>query len=76
MEVLQSLLQEANAFENNTMTNMSMSDRVKASRLAKRLILSINEFYKENKDPRLMHIMKQLTEKKRKIEVRLKGRSQ
>lgn len=75
MEVLQSLLQEANAFENNKMSNMSMSDRVKASRVAKRLILSINEFYKENKDPRLMNIMKQLTEKKRKIEVRLKGRS-
>ena len=52
---------------------MSTSDRVAASREAKALILSINEVYKETKDAELMEVMKRLTEKKRKIEKRLKG---
>lgn len=75
MEVLKSLLQDAYNFEASKMTNMTTSDRVEASREAKRLILGINEFYKETKDPDLMDVMKQLTDKKKKIEVRLKGRS-
>lgn len=75
MEVLDSLLQDAQTFQNSKMSNMSTSDRVEASREAKRLILGINEFYKETKDPELMEVMKEITEKKRKIEVRLKGRS-
>ncbi|SFU75134.1 hypothetical protein SAMN05216480_11936 [Pustulibacterium marinum] len=75
MEVLKSLLQDAHNFEASKMTNMTTSDRVEASREAKRLILGINEFYKETKDPDLMDVMKQLTDKKKKIEVRLKGRS-
>lgn len=68
------ILKEAAEFENAKMSNMSTSDRVEASREAKRLILGINEIYKENKDPELMEIMKRLTAKKKKIEVRLKGR--
>ena len=36
----------------------------------------VNEIYKENKDPELMDLMKRLTVIKKKIEVRLKGRSQ
>lgn len=56
------------------MSNMSTSDRVVASREAKRLILALNEIYKESKDAELMDIMKRLTAKKKKIEVRLKGR--
>lgn len=68
------LLEEAIAFENAKMSNMSTSDRVVASREAKRLVLALNEIYKETKDPVLMDMMKRLTEKKRKIEKRLKGR--
>jgi len=68
------LLEEALEFENMKMSHMSTSDRVKASRKAKALILSINEIYKETKDASLMDAMKRLTEKKRKIEKRLNGR--
>ena len=53
---------------------MSTSDRVVASREAKRLILAINERYKETKDASLMEVMKRLTVKKKKIEIRLKGK--
>ncbi len=69
------IINKANKFERKKMSNMSMSDRVAASREAKELILGINEIYKENSDPKLMDLMKRLTAKKKKIEVRLKGRS-
>ncbi|AXT20607.1 hypothetical protein D7030_00575 [Flavobacteriaceae bacterium AU392] len=69
-----SLLEEAIAFENAKMSNMTTSERVSASREAKRLILALNEVYKESKDSDLMDLMKRLTEKKRRIEKRLKGR--
>lgn len=68
------ILKEAEDFEKAKMSNMTTSDRVTASREAKRLILAINEIYKETKDPDLMDVMKRLTAKKKKIEVRLKGR--
>jgi len=68
------LLEQALEFENMKMSHMSTSDRVEASRKAKFLILGINGFYKKNKDEKLMDIMKRITEKKRKIEKRLKGR--
>ena len=68
------ILKEALAFENAKMSHMSTSDRVEASREAKRLILSINEIHKETKDPHLMDIMKRLTAKKKRIDIRLKGR--
>jgi uncharacterized protein YjhX (UPF0386 family) len=67
------LLESALEFEKRTLSHMSTSDRVAASREAKKLILSINECYKESKDPELMDLMKRLTEKKKKIEKRLKG---
>ena len=67
------LLERATEFENRSLSHMSTSDRVAASREAKELILSINEVYKESKDAELMDVMKRLTEKKRKIEKRLKG---
>jgi hypothetical protein len=56
------------------MSNMSTSDRVKASRKGKSIILGLNEFYKESKDEKIMDVMKRVTEKKQKIEKRLKGR--
>lgn len=68
------LISEALEFEKRTLSHMSTSDRVEASREAKRLILAINEIYKETKDVTLMDLMKRLTEKKKKIEKRLKGR--
>lgn len=68
------LIEEALAFENKKIANMSNSDRVKESRKAKELILNINEIYKETKDEKLMDIMKRLTIKKQKIEKRLKGK--
>ncbi|WP_103863508.1 MULTISPECIES: hypothetical protein [Aquimarina] len=67
------LIEKALEFENRKMNNMSTSDRVSASREAKALILSINKIYKETKDPDLMDLMKRITEKKKKIEKRLKG---
>ncbi len=69
-----SILKEAEEFKNAKMTHMSTSDRVAASREAKRLILAINEIYKETKDSNLMDVMKELTTKKKRIDVRLKGR--
>ncbi|MGB5666552.1 MAG: hypothetical protein WBM53_06875 [Maribacter sp.] len=68
------ILKEALAFKNASMRNMTTSDRVEASREAKRLILAINEIYKGSKDANLMEIMKRLTEKKKKIDKRLNGR--
>lgn len=65
---------QVEAFEKMKMSHMSTSDRVKASRQAKRLVLAINEIYKRSKDATLMEIMKKITEKKRKIDKRLKGR--
>ncbi|WP_298487780.1 hypothetical protein [uncultured Maribacter sp.] len=67
------LTERALEFETRKMSNMSTSDRVEASREAKALILEINEIYKETKDSELMDMMKRLTEKKKKIEKRLKG---
>ena len=58
------ILKEALAFKKASMRNMTTSDRVEASREAKRLILAINEIYKGTKDANLMEIMKRLTEKK------------
>ncbi|NAS30003.1 hypothetical protein GTQ40_03380 [Flavobacteriaceae bacterium R38] len=67
------LINKALEFENRKMSNMSTSDRVEASREAKEIILAINEIYKETKEKDLMDLMKRLTEKKKKIEKRLKG---
>lgn len=68
------IVNQALAFEKAKMKNMTTSDRVVASREAKRLVLALNEIYKRTKDANLMDIMKRLTVKKRKIESRLKGK--
>ena len=67
------LLEQAQAYEDAKMSHMSTSDKVAASREAKRLILAINERCKETKDETLMDLMKRLTVKKKKIEKRLGG---
>lgn len=68
------LINKALEFEKMKMSHMSTSDRVQASREAKKLILAINDIYKKTKDSNLMDMMKRLTVKKKKIEVRLKWR--
>ena len=67
------LLQQAKTYEDAKMSHMSTSVKVAASREAKRLILAINQRYKETKDESLMDLMKRLTVKKKKIEKRLGG---
>ena len=67
------LINKALEFEKTSLRSLSTSDRVKLSREAKNLILSLNEIYKRNHDERIMDIMKRLTAMKRKVEKRLKG---
>jgi hypothetical protein len=68
------ILQEAEVFEKTKMSNMSNSDRITASREAKRLVLAINKIYMNTKEVTLMDLMKRLTSKKKSIDIRLKGR--
>jgi len=68
------IIKEAQDFLDTKMNNLTTSDRVQLSRDGKRLVLAINEIYKETKDPTLMDLMKELTVKKKRIDVRLKGR--
>ena len=68
------ILEEAADFEKAKMSHMSNSDRVEASREAKRLVLEINKIYQETKEASLMDLMKRLTIKKQRIDIRLKGR--
>lgn len=67
------LIEKAIEFEQKKRKSLSTSDRVKISREAKELILSLNEIYKQNRDQKIMDIMKRLTVIKRKVEKRLKG---
>ncbi|NAS12126.1 hypothetical protein [Poritiphilus flavus] len=67
------LMQRVTAFEQMKKSGMTTSDRIKASREAKSLILELNEIYKIKKDEKIMAIMKRLTVLKRKIEKRLRG---
>ena len=70
------IIDKALEFETRKLSFQNTSDRIVASREVKSLILGVNEIYKENQDPELMDLMKRLTVIKKKIEVRLKGRSQ
>ncbi|MBR9847392.1 MAG: hypothetical protein GYB35_15375 [Algicola sp.] len=70
MEVINKALE----FEQRKMKSLSTSDRVKISREAKRLILALNQIYKEKKDESIMDLMKRLTKIKRKVEKRLNGK--
>lgn len=68
------LLKRALEFEENVSTFKSRDERIKASHTAKELVLSLNEIYKETKDPSIMDVMKRITAIKQKFEKRLKGR--
>ena len=68
------IIDKALEFEQQRLSSLSTSDRIKISREAKTLILGLNEIYKRKKDDKIMDIMKRLTAIKRKVEKRLKGR--
>ena len=68
------VINRAIEFEQIKMKSLSTSDRVKISREAKRLILELNQIYKEKKDESIMDLMKRLTKIKQKVEKRLKGK--
>ena len=74
MKTIEKTIEKAINFGNKGMGKMNTSDRIHASREAKSIVLSLNEFYKKTKDPSLMDIMKLVTTKKQKIEKRLKLR--
>ena len=66
------LIERALEFEKSKMPITSTTERIIVSRKAKELILSLNEVYKETKDPEIMDIMKRLTAIKQRAEKRLK----
>ncbi|TYA54355.1 hypothetical protein [Formosa maritima] len=68
------LINKALEFEKTSLKSLSTSDRIEISREAKSLILELNEIYKNDKDEKIMEIMKRLTAMKQKVEKRLKGR--
>lgn len=71
---MEDVLSQALEFEQRKTSFKTTSERIEASREAKRLILAVNEIYKGNQDSDLMDLMKRLTVIKQKIEKRLKGR--
>jgi len=68
------IINEALEFEKSKLRMASTSERVIISNKTKELILSLNQIYKENKDPEIMDIMKRLTLIKQRAEKRLKLR--
>lgn len=72
--VKKDIIKKGEEFEQRKHVFKTTSERIKASREVKELILSINDIYKQEKDPELMDLMKRLTVVKQKIEKRLKGR--
>ncbi|GAA4940625.1 hypothetical protein GCM10023314_11790 [Algibacter agarivorans] len=68
------IIDKALEFEQRRHTFKTTSERIESSREVKNLILSLNNIYKEDKDPEIMDLMKRLTVIKQKIEKRLKGR--
>ncbi|QHI35717.1 hypothetical protein IMCC3317_10640 [Kordia antarctica] len=66
---METLFSDVKTFEETRF--ISRSDKIGASREAKRLILGLNEIYKEEQDPAIMEIMKRLTTLKKKYERRL-----
>lgn len=66
------IIKVAEDFESKKLSFKNTSDRIKASREVKDIILKLNEIYKKGHDPRIMDLMKRLTLTKRSIEKRLK----
>ncbi len=68
------IFKEALDFEQRKSTFKTRNEKILASREVKQIILDLNEIYKKKKDIEIMETMKRLTEIKRNIEKRLKGR--
>ena len=68
------LVSQALEFEKNEKSFKTRDDKIIAIGEAKRIILSINDVYKKNRDEKLMKIMKRLSVIKIKLEKRLKIR--
>ena len=68
------LVKRAKEFEKTSLKALTTNERIIISREAKEIILSLNEMYKEEKDPAIMELMKKLTLIKQKVEKRLKGK--
>jgi len=68
------IIKEATEFEQKRLVFKTKDDRINASRQLKEYVLALNELYKESKDSDIMDLMKKLTVKKKKVDVRLKGR--
>ena len=68
------LVSQALEFEKNEKSFKTRNDKIIAVKEAKRIILSINDVYKKNRDEKLMSIMKRLSVIKIKLEKRLKLR--
>ena len=68
------IIKKALDFEQRKSTFKTRNEKILASREVKQIILDLNEVYKQKKDAKIMDIMKRLTEIKRNIEKRLKGR--
>ncbi len=58
-------------FETISLRALTTNDRVKISREAKDIVLSLNEIYKKNKDAKIMDLMKRITAIKKRVEKRL-----
>lgn len=68
------IIERALDFEQRKSTFKTRNEKILAAREVKQIILDLNEIYKKEKDTKIMDIMKRLTEIKRTIEKRLKGR--
>ena len=68
------IVEKALEFAQRKHSFKTTSDRILAAREVKELILGVNEVYKQDRDAKLMELMKRLTVIKQKIEKRLKGK--
>jgi len=68
------LVKRAKEFEKTSVKALKTNERIIIYREAKEIKLSLNEMYKEEKDPAIMELMKKLTLIKQKVEKRLKGK--
>ena len=71
---IKELVKEALDFEARHKEFKTRNDKIIALKEAKRIILSINDVYKRNRDEKLMNIMKRVSVIKIKLEKRLKIR--
>lgn len=58
-------------FEKMSFRGLSTSDRIRISKEAKQLVLTLNEIYKKNQDSSIMDLMKRITAIKKRVEKRL-----